>query len=380
MPTPFDRIFGSALADLQTRGVDFAPEAPWALVRSAFPEAVRQQPGATLDQIMRDARIYLGAEQAPPPAPPPIPEAPSSAVQAGMGSGNAAPPGAGPAGITGYDPGLASLALGALGSVPTAPAGFGLGKATLAALTSMGLGPSSNMVDEQGNPVAALYEGIAGRLGLPSGFVSGGRPGAIAALAANPNFVNDPEFMGFAGPFSEAVSGRDTDRSGETGAMGLGAQAAFDAVAAGKSPFTDAPQTTPPAFQGRTGIGVDEGSPTGTPPSTDPTESGVAPDGPGTGQGPAPGSGATGQGGTGTGTGTGTDGGPSGATGDGPYHFGGTVRGRGDQSITAKGGEFVMNETAANAFRPWLEALNTMVPPDPGLDALMTRARSHLEG
>lgn len=379
MPTPFDRIFGSALADLQTRGVDFAPEAPWALVRSAFPEAIRQQPGATLDQVMRDARIYLGAEQAPPPQAPPIPEAPSSAVQAGMGTGTVAAPGAGPAGITGYDPSLVGLGLTALGSMPGAPAGIGLGKAALSLAGKMGIGPASNMVDDQNNPVAALYEGIAGRLGLPSGFVSGGRPGAIAALAANPNFVNDPEFMGFAGPFSEAVSGRDTDRSGETGAMGLGAQAAFDAVGRGDSPYGPTPTQGPvPSFQGRTGIGVDEGTP-GTPPSTDPTESGVAPDGPGTGQGPAPGSGATGQGGTGTGTGTG-DGGPSGATGDGPYHFGGVVRGQGDQSITAKGGEFVMNQTATHAFRPWLDALNTMVPPDPGLDSLLTQARSHLEG
>jgi hypothetical protein len=189
--------------------------------------------------------------------------------------------------ITGFDANLMGLALSTLASFPGSP--FGFANTAVKAGRALGAMPDANL-SYQGVPVS--YEGPHSLMGLLSSLFGFGRPASFTAV----------------GPTGE-LSNVAIDRSGETGAMGLGAQAAYDAVAAGRSPY-DAVPAPPPSFQGRTGIGVDDdgAAAAAAAAAAAQAEADAASEsvGGGGGSGSAPGSGSSG-------------GGPSGATGDGPY-------------------------------------------------------------
>lgn len=158
--------------------------------------------------------------------------------QGGPASSGTAPSGLAPgeiSGITGYSPALVGLGLSSLGAVPGSP--FSLASKGFSLANSAGLTGTQNLTDQFGVPTN--YVGPHSLTGLIGSLFGWGQP---------PGFFQSS-------PFGD-VQGIPTDRSGETGAMGLGAQAAWDAVAAGKSPFTDGPQTGPRGINEDQGTGL----------------------------------------------------------------------------------------------------------------------------
>lgn len=353
----YDRLFGSALADTQQRGADFSPDAPWAMALSAFPEARRLRPGATLDDIMRDAQRYLmTGTAAPPPAPPLPPEGPSPAVLM-EGTNPSGVPGSNPGAmgqVTGVSGGHIGLGIGALAAgLPGIP---GLA-ATVAGKTAGLLPDDLTMTTEEG-PIGVTA------VNTPTGLLS-----AIAALAASLGLTQGPV---------PAVVSNIANPNNDPEAMGLISVSSPPAATAGWVDTTNLTSNPGSGVPGAPGGFVDDPE-GGTGPS------GPAPGSPSTGpSGPGTGSGGVGTGAPGTGSagdGTGSPGGPGPGEAGGMKH-GGRVKGKhkgAPVDITAHDGEFVMNPTASRVAAPWLEALNRMYPPNDGLDALMDRARQHLE-
>jgi hypothetical protein len=362
--------FNGALADLYSRGLDISRDNPWALAQSAFPMAQAQRPGITMEDVIGQARDYFSGRQANAIG---QDTTVSSAVQDAanqMGSGTIAQGGYANPTVTGYDPAMAGKALGVLGGVPGSP--FGLASSLFSGAKALGLAGQSNLADEQGNPAAALYSGAFSKFtGLPSGFI-GLTPdaqgfAARAALAENPNLVNDPEFMGNIA-FTGLGIGRG-GREGETGAMGLGAQAAFDAASQGLSPYGGNPPATPPDSDPYGGNKDDTGL--NGPPGATPGQ------GPGSGVGPGPGE----SGGPGD-TGGFKQGGIVAAKHGMKFHPG-FARRKGTEvvPIKAHSGEYVVNKEATDTFKPVLEAMNSAVPADGGkrLETAMTAAKDFFD-
>lgn len=342
-------LFGGALADLYSRGLDISRDNPWALAQSAFPQAQASRPGITMADLLREAQDYFrGTVKQTQGA-----DAPGADGVAGP-TGSAGAPGtpgdlsgglgySGP-NITGYDPTLAGLGISM--TLGHAPGLAGLG--AMAAGKALGLGPNANLTytDENGNlnPAVALYSGISGKFGLPSGFLgfNNSPEGQMAQqlMAAYPQLANDPEFMG----------------SMSVGAHGLGnptgpTPSPFGLSPVTPNPFADPTPTTPPSP--KTGIGVDEpeggqGTPGSSPPGN--TDTG------------APGGG---------GSGAGESGAPfkrggivTKPTQHGMKFHPGFARKKGTEVVPIKAheGEFVVNKNATDAFKPVLSAMNDAIP------------------
>ena len=325
---PGSNIYGTALADMYSRGMSFSPNNPWALAQSTFPLAQQTQPGITPEQLISGARNYLTQQPMPTPGPMSTPQESLAALDQLM------------PGMTGPD-------------VPMSDdVSFG-GRA--AALTSLN------------NPVspANLTIGLMGTLAGPFGPL--GAKIAREAIKYHLNKTINEEIQQRAPRFDIVDPGKDIAESDPPGLAGLSPlaendPALNDAINAPPGVVTVGDVTGGPVGDAAAAAAAGEGGNTGV----------------GTGEGPAGESG-------GVGGGAYKKGGivkkPKGKpTQHGQKFHPGFARNKGSHVVPIKAheGEFVVNSQATKAARPALEALNYMIPPE-GLDKLIGKANKFFD-
>jgi len=341
-------IYGTALADMYSRGMSISPNNPWALAQSTFPMAMQTQPGITPEQLISGARNYLTQQPMPTFGPMSTPQESLSALDQLM------------PGMTGPDvPMSEDTSLGG----------------RIAALNALN--------DPVGVPGIALSA-----MGLFSGpFGPIGAKVAKSAIKWHLNREIQKEIEAILGKAAEPdlpmAGNRDVAPTGDPTAPGA----------------PDAPDDGPPGS-------VSIGDITATDPATGLSMGGLTAGGQATAGDPsgaaAAGAAAAAAAGEGGSTGVGTGEGPageSGGVGGGAYKKGGIVkkpkgkpaqhgqkfhpgfaRNKGSHVVPIKAheGEFVVNSQATKAARPALEALNYMIPPE-GLDKLIGKANKFFD-
>lgn len=328
-------FFPSAIADMYSRGIDVSRDNPWAIAASAFPAAQAVNPGITMEELVTQVKNYFTPQPAPkstprPPAVPVLIDDPTLALQA----------------LEGLSPGEA----GPVGMSDDTSLG---GRAALATALESNTHPATIAL--------GLMAALAGPLGP---VVSAGKKAMMMH-----NLAEIDAAMGVGPPGSPGPTGGPPGTAGPPGSPAPGTNVTIDAVPVGAVPGNLGQVSTTPSGEAPApgpGIGDVSGVPGGTGPGGAP---GAA--GPGSEGAPADG-GAGASGPSGEGESSGSD-----------FRRGGVVKDRqrrkgGKERINAHQGEFVVNRAASKAFRPELEALNALIPPE-ALDSLVEKGRKFFD-
>lgn len=409
----WDDYFERVLGDIYGRGLDVNWTDPKVLAGASQPLLGSDQGPSSavkLKDLYQQARDFLSP-------PPPVPDSvPPDSPMAISPIGASAPANMSP--TVNLDPAVPSGVITASPDSVTSPGRGGV-DAALAALTGVpGFGslfgsstPNSNTVATLAGIPGSIFGGpIGGAVGKGlGGFVGGFVDTTLGNNQLNINLNNpaltmgqlntDPVFGDF-GPAPSNIEGLPSPtEEGHAAALALFGGFGPTGQAIAGTPGQNALNSTALSMWGGVPADVELtlGSPgTGDPngPSTD--NNGITADGVngtvGAGQtptgptpadpaGPTP-DGTAGTAGVGVGTGTGPAGGtgtPGGAggsdAGQAP-HTGGPIKGKGEQKVTALGGEYVVHRRAAKQFRPLLDALNSLTPYK--LDSLLQEARAYV--